>query len=378
MKLLVIADDFTGALDTGIQFASSGIEVYVLLELKSMELPECAVMIYDAETRHKSPQEAYSLIKKTVQWARKNGIAGIYKKTDSALRGNVGIELQALLENWEDDNLIFAPAYPEMKRFTRKGIQLIDGIPVAESVFGKDLFEPVRHSSVAEIIHETSNVKTYETDKNALETLEKRKGILIADADTYSDLDQIAKWSMKHGVRSYAGCAGFARALAGNVYKNGKKNEIRSMSPILLAVCGSIHPATVRQVTSAGQKGMERISLKKKMLLDLEKFDKEELCRCAKHWAAICSEKKALILDVEQEENAAGADMGEISRGEKIADGLAMVTKQILDSGIYPTLFCTGGDTLRAVVKSLGLTAMRPMAELFPGVVLNQAMVPVV
>ncbi|HIV25171.1 MAG TPA: four-carbon acid sugar kinase family protein [Candidatus Scatomonas pullistercoris] len=362
----------------GFNLRVSGIEVYVLLELKSMELPECAVMIYDAETRHKSPQEAYSLIKKTVQWARKNGIAGIYKKTDSALRGNVGIELQALLENWEDDNLIFAPAYPEMKRFTRKGIQLIDGIPVAESVFGKDLFEPVRHSSVAEIIHETSNVKTYETDKNALETLEKRKGILIADADTYSDLDQIAKWSMKHGVRSYAGCAGFARALAGNVYKNGKKNEIRSMSPVLLAVCGSIHPATVRQVTSAGQKGMERISLKKKMLLDLEKFDKEELCRCAKHWAAICSEKKALILDVEQEENAAGADMGEISRGEKIADGLAMVTKQILDSGIYPTLFCTGGDTLRAVVKSLGLTAMRPMAELFPGVVLNQAMVPVV
>ena len=52
MRLLVIADDFTGALDTGIQFSSFGISVYVLFELKQADLPDAAVLVFDAETRH--------------------------------------------------------------------------------------------------------------------------------------------------------------------------------------------------------------------------------------------------------------------------------------------------------------------------------------
>ena len=90
--MLVIADDFTGALDTGIQFSCFGISVYVLFELKQADLPDAAVLIFDAETRHKSPEEAYAVIRETVSWAGKNQVSSIYKKTDSALRGNVGME----------------------------------------------------------------------------------------------------------------------------------------------------------------------------------------------------------------------------------------------------------------------------------------------
>ena len=37
MKLLIIADDFTGALDTGVQFAAAGVQVKVITKARSEE-----------------------------------------------------------------------------------------------------------------------------------------------------------------------------------------------------------------------------------------------------------------------------------------------------------------------------------------------------
>ena len=39
-----------------------------------------------------------------------------------------------------------------MNRITRNGIHYIDGVPVHESVFGKDPFEPVADSYIPEIL----------------------------------------------------------------------------------------------------------------------------------------------------------------------------------------------------------------------------------
>jgi uncharacterized protein YgbK (DUF1537 family) len=37
-------------------------------------------------------------VSSAVKWGERHGITHIYKKTDSALRGNVGAELKALLD----------------------------------------------------------------------------------------------------------------------------------------------------------------------------------------------------------------------------------------------------------------------------------------
>lgn len=56
VRLLVIADDFTGALDTGIQFKSrnSVVMLYMRDQEKLREILEknIQVLIIDAETRH--------------------------------------------------------------------------------------------------------------------------------------------------------------------------------------------------------------------------------------------------------------------------------------------------------------------------------------
>ena len=67
IKLLMIADDFTGALDTGIQFAKNGVntQVFTTCDLDSVVVkPETEVVVVDSETRPLKPYEAYEVVKK--------------------------------------------------------------------------------------------------------------------------------------------------------------------------------------------------------------------------------------------------------------------------------------------------------------------------
>ncbi|MEH2930920.1 four-carbon acid sugar kinase family protein [Candidatus Ventrimonas sp. KK005] len=72
VKLLVISDDFTGALDTGVQFAGKGIKTKVLSyhpengeKLKGLETE---VLVIDAQTRHLDGNEAYERVWNSFSW----------------------------------------------------------------------------------------------------------------------------------------------------------------------------------------------------------------------------------------------------------------------------------------------------------------------
>ena len=56
LTLAVFADDLTGALDTGVQFAASGVKTAVTVGTAPPE--SCTVAVCDLETRHLSPAEA--------------------------------------------------------------------------------------------------------------------------------------------------------------------------------------------------------------------------------------------------------------------------------------------------------------------------------
>lgn len=113
VKLLIIADDFTGALDTGVQFAASGAETRVVTNrdavFEDVE-PGVQVLVLDAETRHLPAREAYDVVFSVTRRACRSKIPYIYKKTDSALRGNVESELKAVLEGTKQPVLHFFPA----------------------------------------------------------------------------------------------------------------------------------------------------------------------------------------------------------------------------------------------------------------------------
>ena len=111
MEVLALADDLTGALETGAKFAARGIETLVAAA------GACRVLAVNTESRHLAASEAAGLVARAVA---ANPARLIYKKTDSTLRGNIGAELGALLEVHPDSPLIYVPAYPELGRVVER------------------------------------------------------------------------------------------------------------------------------------------------------------------------------------------------------------------------------------------------------------------
>ena len=94
MKLLVIADDFTGAVDTGAQFKAK--DVLIRVGEEQALLPgtdrQTQVLILDAETRHMGAEEAYRTIYRIVSRAVELGIPCLVSVRAASLEENVAGE----------------------------------------------------------------------------------------------------------------------------------------------------------------------------------------------------------------------------------------------------------------------------------------------
>ncbi len=339
----------------------------MLFDLDDKPPVSSAVWVYDAETRHKTPEEAYRIVANAVSWAWKNGATHIYKKTDSALRGNVGAELQALLDASVEDNLIFAPAYPQTGRTTRGGIQYINRVPVAESEFGMDPFEPVRHSSVADIIHDTSSVPVVSSacglDGDAL----SRGSIIAADAEKEEDLDLIAEYCGEKDLRIFAGCAGFARSLAKAFKVEGSVFAQPDVKLPVMVICGSRNPVSAGQMKAAESAGFARVGFDEESLLDNTYYHSARMAEDTSRWAEMFRESEMLILDVNSVKTKDGC-----SDRNVVARNLAGAARELIDNIEIGTLFCTGGDSLVALIQELQVSSMDLVKELQPGVVLSR------
>ncbi|RPI16629.1 MAG: hypothetical protein EHM65_03510, partial [Acidobacteriales bacterium] len=90
MQVLAIADDTTGALEVGAQFAADGVRSLVTVKLRLAG--EAAALVVDTQTRHAHAARARHRAAQIAAMAREAGIPYLYKKTDSTLRGNIAAE----------------------------------------------------------------------------------------------------------------------------------------------------------------------------------------------------------------------------------------------------------------------------------------------
>lgn len=386
VKLLIIADDFTGALDTGVQFASYGTLTRVItdnnFEMNSVS-EDIQVLVIDAETRHLNENDAYEIIYKITTKAKKYGVQYIYKKTDSALRGNIGKELTAVLEASGDKTLRFIPAFPEMMRTTRKGIQYINGIPVHESVFGKDPFEPVVDSYIPDIIAKQSSVAVEIIESGRCSKEYSEPSIVVYDAESEKRLREIAKELKKeNNLRVTAGCAGFAKVLSEVLELGGMDFIEHNYQNGFLVVCGSINPITQRQLNYGEEHGFKRIRLNTKQKLDNNFFITDEGEEVIEEWFQTCKNNKACIIDTndmkginETIEYGRKNNMNIEQIRYAVSDNLGLVVKKLFDKGIKNTILFTGGDTLLGFMKQMGIHEMKPICELVHGTVLSEIVI---
>ena len=101
VEIAVIADDLTGAADTGIQFRPVYADTVLMADTAlaaDCRMPRPDVLAVHTATRAASPEDARRRIGETAKRLRQLEPRRVYKKVDSCLRGNLGAETEALLD----------------------------------------------------------------------------------------------------------------------------------------------------------------------------------------------------------------------------------------------------------------------------------------
>ena len=380
LRLLMIADDFTGALDTGVQLAAHGIPTQVVVGQADLSACSSTVLVVDTETRHLPAAKAAKAVEELTRSAVENGVGCIYKKTDSALRGNIGAELAALLKASGARNLPFLPAFPQIGRTTEKGVHYIKGVPVNESPFGIDPFEPVRHARVTELIGEQTDVPahSFPTLKEG-EAVPEQEGILVFDAGSLDDLASTGRALFQNGrPRLMAGCAGFAALLPDLMKMPGRRTvTMPKLDPRLLVVCGSVNSITLRQLDVAEQNGFSRLRLTPRQKLDPGYWESENGKEALQGINEMLAANPRCIIETNDEGGnqptadyaaARGLDLEGLRVG--IASSIGHMLGKLFTSPALGTLLLTGGDTLLQCMNCVGIKELEPVCEMEKGVVL--------
>jgi uncharacterized protein YgbK (DUF1537 family) len=388
IELLIIADDFTGALDTGVQFTKKGIKTLVTTndEIKMDKIDsDVQVLVVDVESRHVSSKIAYDRVKKVAKAAKQCNVPHIYKKTDSALRGNIGGELQAVLDAYEETELFFLPAFPKIGRTTKEGYHYLDGVPINESVFGQDPFEPVKYSYIPQIIKEQSDVQVETVPVGSNQTFDTATGkqvIYVFDAVTGEDLRANGELVKKNGkLKVLAGCAGFAEFLPDLLEIKTKPQDVIVNDIGMIVVSGSVNQITLDQLNYAKESGFFSYTFLPQQKLDknytassqCEEFMDyiEEQYRSSRRIVleAVSNREQMKLADEYAKENGINFD----DMRHIIADNIGKMVAELMKRNEQTTLVVFGGDTLIAIIEHMECQGIVPITEVTPGVVLARA-----
>lgn len=311
--ILALADDLTGALETGAKFAANGLSVSVTTNA-SVEPVQSTVQVIDTETRHMRAVDAQRAVKRLAEQAARQHPSLVYKKTDSTLRGNIAAELKGLLEGFPDRELVFAPAYPAMGRIVRDGQLLIHGVAVCKTEFGSDILNPVVESDVRKILGDLP--------------------ALVLDGATDDDVLAAARLVLASKPSAIAaGPAALAGALA--VAWNGRANlgppvfqfpNVRHC----LVVNGSMHSASKAQVEAAKSSGC-----------------------FGKHWCCF-------------DETIGG-------EGVERARRTGLRVFELRQEHCFDAIIVFGGDTAYGIHCAFGSPPFQPYGEIVPGVPVSAA-----
>lgn len=378
-RMLIVADDLSGAADCAIACTAAGLDALVVLGGTSGDGAD--VLAVDANTRRLAPAAA---ARRTFE-AFCDHVGAVtpilFKKLDSSLRGNIAAELRAGLEFAGSRGAgralaIVAPAFPALGRTTRGGQQRISGVPVEAT-------ELWRREGIAGTAHvptmiERAGLRTRYVDlptvrdgdalRDALHGACIDHDAVVCDAETEADLAAIATAGITLGAQTlWAGAAGLARHLAAGMTPRPStdgaagidRSAIGPVNRPILFVVGSLSSVSRRQVEMLAAEGECRLVTVAPRVL--------RMGASAPGWAE--------ARDRIGRQNMAGVDLIvmlgledriDLAEGLALCSALAQLVAPFADQ--FGAVVSTGGETARAVMEALGTSALRLIGEVEAGV----------
>jgi 4-hydroxythreonine-4-phosphate dehydrogenase len=333
----------------------------------------------------------------------------LYKKIDSTLRGNFAVEIAAacnssaglLLHGEISDEMalapplaIVAPAFPATGRTARGGRMFLWGIPLEES----EVWRNERVSGVADVpallqtaagLHTAPvELETIRADVETLAATLAKHAVagaeaVVCDAETEEDLSAIAHAAaLLRRPMVFAGSAGLARHLpqafglmrkresppnlVQSVSTPEAKSPISGSAPAawapLLFVVGSMSQASREQLRClANESGVRVLTLSPATLQAGPGSVPWEDAMRVMDEALRVTDDVALALGLGQGIN--------LSESAYLSSALAQFLLPL--AWRISGLFCTGGETARALLAAAGAVGIRLVGEVEPGVPLG-------
>ncbi len=364
--VIVIADDLTGAADTGASFATQGAETLVVWA--EDQWPTADVLVHSTESRHLDREMAIRKVGSVVEWLKISvphpDRCWIYKKIDSTLRGNPGPELAALIQGLAIESALVAPAFPSQGRTTRTGQLFVEGVSLTDTIFGRE----VASSDVQSLLRTALPQKRFGllpldlVRQGGAGVAMRQVGIWVADAETEDDLTLLARAAQESETRLLCGSAGLARALAAMLVTGSDRPlpSYEAIQPVsggqgVLVVAASRHPQTLAQIACAAAAGIRIICPEPQWFAD------------DTHPADLSD---ALIEGLTQGAVVlTTAGLPELpTAGKRLVTRLAQAVSALGREQPPKAMVLTGGDAAIAVGQALEASALRLRGELLPGV----------
>ncbi len=387
-KFGIIADDLTGANDSGVQLAKKGLTATVMMDLTGKNIQsDPDVLIVDTDSRAKTQEEAYEAVEKAASLLFEKGYAHVYKKVDSTLRGNISAELAALEKVYQPEIVVIAPAFPKMNRTTVSGHHYVNGELITETEFGRDPKTPVTESFLPHMLKKDAgmdiallDLALIRGDKAKLlkfieEVLAAGKNWIVCDSEREEDLQVIAEiftslqkktvWTGSGALVEYLPQALKLKSHNENAHE---ENNIRKT----LTVSGSLSQVTRKQLSRI--RGLDQsyfAEINPIQLVD-QSIDFEEVIE--KIGQNQDNTHFVVYVDSSDQNRDAARIAGEAlglsgnEIGERIAMGLGQIANRLVNK--FPKLdglILTGGDIAKAACSELGIQEMELYAEIEPG-----------
>lgn len=355
LKAAIIADDLTGALDAAAPFARRGLRTRVAIGPDSLDealSSGAEVVSVNTASRHLPADIAAKLCAASIKSLAAHAPPLLIKKIDSTLRGNVVAECLAALDSAPGRNLLLCPAMPAQGRVLRAGIVHVHGIPLPESPMGKDkrspppkeplldLFRTARPHTKATLL--PAGAGPHEMGSNS---------IVIADATEEDHLKRLARAALHNCENTlFAGAGGLTAALADAAFGPEKKIEHPgNTGDSLLFLVGSRNPRAAAQSAMLLEGHPDCYTL--------------EAPDGAMNADSRGEDASIVLLRATQADPAVEAD------SDEVADSLAASAEKLLRVHNIGAVLATGGDTVLALLRRLGVNCLEIMGEIQPGVV---------
>lgn len=390
-----VADDLTGATTTGVLLARSKARTAVFFNEEAAQKAADAggldAILVSSNSRPLPADEAYEKVSSATKALMDMEIKYFSKRIDTTLRGGVGIEIDAMMDNIGNDVVaVVVPAMPQSRRILVGGFSVIDGVALINTPVAQDVRTPVHENYIPRLLAGQSKrkvdlvkldvvLKGKDAIREALqESREHGAEVIVVDGITLDDVENIAAacvdlaWNvLAVDPGPFTAKLAYCRGLIGREEANIPQHTADGTGKTVLIAAGSATPVTKRQMEILCEDDRhKRVCVEPIPLINGGAEAQAEVAEAVAKGMELLhdGEPRAILfetalhgelLDLDEEDAKRGYPEG--MSADRINAGLGMIISKVLEragSDRIAGLYTTGGDTMVNVCFQLGVECL--------------------